>query len=140
MTERDIGAQELVGPAPAGPLLAALRDTDAEIRVEAFRALVALPLSAEIWRPVADYANAVLRERPAIHLDERRTVVEATPWVPIASVRETVAQLALGKLDADGVLRSVATEVVVGMSIQTAADPGWRAVESTGFTLHAESA
>lgn len=139
MADRGNQAEELVGPAIAGPLLAGLHDADAEIRIEALWALVALPLSAAPWWSVADYANATLTSKPARPVDERLAVIDATPWIPIASIRETVARLARGELDADEVVRVAASDAAGKMSVRHAADPDWRPVEPAGFTFYSDS-
>jgi TIR domain len=137
MAEGGNHAPQIVGPAMAGPLLAGLNDPDADIRIQSLWALIALPLSTPTWRSVAAYANATVAGR-GVALHERNAVVSATPWIPMASIRNTVAQLARGELGDDDDVRRVAVEVTATMSRPARDDPAWKPVEPAGFTVLSE--
>ena len=127
-------AEELVDAVLAAPILAALSDPDAEIRIEALRALICLPLSPEAWKSVARYANATLTAEHGQSARERCAVINATPWIPFKSVRETVSRLGRGGLDNDSVVRLAASDVVREMSNDSAIDHLSRPPEPVGFT------
>jgi hypothetical protein len=61
-------------------------------------------------------------------------VINATPWIPFGSVRDTVTRLSRGELDNAAVVRLAAAEAVRKMS-ETAINGDWSPADSTGFTL-----
>ena len=81
--DRFLDSAELVA------LFAALADESAEVRIAAFEALTRLPLARADWLKVASFIHDVLDSSDSDA--ERRAVRDASPWVPVASVRSRVA-------------------------------------------------
>jgi hypothetical protein len=114
----------------AATLLHALLDPDVEIRTSALAALVVLPLTPDAWIEVARHANAVLADaaRPS---DERLAVIEATPWIPIASTRGHAERLVAAAREP--ALRDAARAALA--SIAGAPEvPTWSPVAPAGFS------
>jgi hypothetical protein len=96
--------------------------------------LICLPLSPEVWGSVARYANATLTAEQGQSARERCAVINATPWIPFESVRETVSRLGRGELDNDSVVRLAASDVAREMSKNLAIDRNWSPTDPVGFT------
>jgi hypothetical protein len=80
--DRFLDPAELVG------LFEALADESAEVRIAAFEALTRLPLAPSDWLQVASFITGVLDSSDSDA--ERVAVIDASPWVPVASVRRRV--------------------------------------------------
>jgi hypothetical protein len=91
-------------------MLVALADADVEVRTAALEALVVLDHEPSVWLEVARYANAVLVDASS-PAGEQLRVVEATPWIPIASTRAHVARLA-SSVPSDPPLRDAAIAAI----------------------------
>lgn len=98
---------EGLDPAEIGIVMAGIVDESVGVRVASFEALSRLPLTAPDWRAVGRYSLRVLSDDE--WTDERLAVIDASPSIPLSSVRNRVAELVDS---ADPVLRSRATEAV----------------------------
>jgi len=135
MDDRSRHAEELVDELLAAPIVAVLSDADAETRVEALWALIGLPLSPAAWGSVVQYANATLTAAQGQSGRERCAVINATPWIPFGSVRDTLTRLSRGEFDNDPVVRLAAADAERKMSTTTAISHEWTPIDPVGFTL-----
>ena len=89
---------------------AGLADGSVGVRVATFEALLRLPLTGPGWRAVGRYALRVVTENGSTN--ERLAVIDASPSIPLRSVRDRVAELVDS---ADPGLKSHADEAVCVM-------------------------
>jgi hypothetical protein len=117
MPEDLVGAYVLE-PDEVAPLLGALTDSFAEVRISAFEALTRLPLAPADWVKVGDYVEWVLDR--GLSLEEKIAVVGGAPWIPVRSVRERVARLAE---EGTGEVREEAAMAVASFGEPSTAEP-----------------
>ena len=79
-------------PTEARPLVRALFDVRSDVRIAAFGAVSRLPLAPSDWARVGIYASWALGMSPS--LAERLAVIDASPYIPLQSLRDLVAGVA----------------------------------------------
>jgi hypothetical protein len=84
-----VAESEVLDPADIGIVAAGLASGSAGVRAATFQALSRLPLTAPDWRAVGRYAQRVLAGGGSV--GERQAVIEASPSIPLRSVRDRVA-------------------------------------------------
>ena len=82
---------DVLNPADIDIVAAGLVDGSAGVRAATFEALSRLPLTASDWRAVGRYAVRVLADDESSA--ERLAVIDASPSIPLRSVRDRVAEL-----------------------------------------------
>jgi TIR domain len=105
-------------PDEVAPLMDALQDRFAEVRISAFEAVTRLPLTPGDWVKIGGFVEWVLDSSPS--LPEQVAVVGAAPLIPVWSVRERVARLAG---EGEGELREVAARAMAKFGGQSTLEP-----------------
>jgi hypothetical protein len=117
MPEDLVGAYVLESD-EAAPLLGALKDPFAVVRISALQGVTRLPLSPTDWVKVRGHVEWVLDFSPS--LEEKIAAIRAAPWIPVRSVRDRVARLAES---AKGEVREEAVRVVATFGEPSPAEP-----------------
>ena len=89
-----------LGRDDTAPLVEALHDERADVRVAVLDALLALPLGPDVWLEVGDYVRWVLQ--PGGDAPERDEIGARAARVPLRSIRKTLAAIANGDDPASG--------------------------------------
>jgi esterase/lipase superfamily enzyme len=82
----------LLKPTQVRPLVGALFDPRSDVRIAAFGAVIRLPLAPSDWVQVSTYASWALGRSESTA--ERLAVIDASPYVPLQSIRDLVARVA----------------------------------------------
>jgi hypothetical protein len=116
--QTDRVAGDPLEPNGVAPLLEAIQDPSAEVRISAFEAVTRLPLPPRDWVRIGDFVKWVMDSSPSLR--EQIAVVGAAPWIPVSSVREKVAWLAE---KGQGQVREHAARAVAKFGEQPAWEP-----------------
>jgi TIR domain len=138
MAEQSNNEDAVLDPALTEPLIAALDDEDADIRVGALWALLALPHPPAIWLAIGQNVNGTLRDHEGRSIDELRSVVAASPWIPLASTRELVARIAGGELELGEAVVSSAVSALERIANATTGEPTSSRIDSVGFSEYSD--
>ena len=86
------GGSAWLKPTEARPIVRALFDSRSDVRIAAFAAVSRLPLAPSVWAGVDAYASWALSMSPSVA--ERLAVIDASPYIPLQSLRDLVAGIA----------------------------------------------
>jgi hypothetical protein len=90
---RDRAGEASLDSAEVAPLFAGLHDSSAEVRIAMLQALTRLPLAPSDWMKVGVFAAWVFESTSTS--EERRAVIDIAPWIPLHSIHDLVARLAV---------------------------------------------